>query len=43
MTADRYVLTKAIQQAVAGREGEVLDLLGIDWHGGGHQVPLSES
>ena len=34
--AGRYVPLAAIRQAVAGRQGEVLDRLGIDWRGGGH-------
>ena len=36
MTADRYVRKDAIKQAVEGREGQVLDALGIDWRRGGH-------
>src|SRR4051812_46765778 len=36
MVAGRYVATQSIRQAVAGREGEVLDALGIDWRRGGH-------
>jgi hypothetical protein len=34
--AERYVPTKAIRDAVAGREAEVLDALGIFWNGKSH-------
>ena len=36
MTADRFVPTQDIKQAVAGREGEILDALRIDWRRRGH-------
>ena len=34
MTGERYVATKAIREAVRGRETDILDALGIDWRRG---------
>src|SRR5262245_35480024 len=35
-TEERFVATKVIRDAVRGREGEVLDALGINWRARGH-------
>jgi hypothetical protein len=36
ITAERYVPTATVRQAVAGREGDVLDALHIAWRTRGH-------
>jgi hypothetical protein len=38
MTAERYVSTQAIREAVKGRETDVLEGLGIPWQGGAHHI-----
>jgi hypothetical protein len=37
--AARFVLTAAIQQAIVGRETDVLDALGVDWRAGRPHIP----
>ena len=38
MTAERYVATEALRQAICGREAEVLRALGIEWKKGAHHI-----
>ena len=38
MDAVRYVVTKAIKDAVGGREGEILDGLNIPWRNGRQHI-----
>ena len=38
MTSERYVSTQAIQQALRGREMDVLRALGIPWHDGARHI-----
>jgi hypothetical protein len=34
LVSERYVRTQGLQQAVRGRDGEVLEALQISWHDG---------
>jgi hypothetical protein len=38
MSAERYIATEALRQAICGREAEVLRALGIEWKKGVHHI-----
>ena len=38
MTAERYVATEALRQAMCGREADVLRALGVEWNKGAHHI-----